>query len=337
MTEAYNLENIAKYYGESETIVDQIGSISHMPLFFEMITQFKSSEDLKEGPAIVNLVTNTIQGYKDKLPFDKKASAAIIEYDQLTPEEKKKMTDPREWPLGRAWPNYNTGNHDNPRCANRFGTKFLDAMNMIIMMLQGSPITYYGDEIGMEDFDTALSQSSAYHERDPYRTPMQWDATKHAGFTEAKSKPWLEINPNKDTVNVEEQEKSNSHLKVYKELTKLRYSDSILYGTTNYYTNASVFSYTRVKKGNPGYLVAVNFGKNNATHDFSTMPLVPTTGTVQIRDSANDGTERSISLKELTIQPEQGIVIAFVPDFGKKSLEEKVEEAPNVETEVAQE
>ena len=61
MTEAYKLDNIGAYYGNSEDIEDQIGSISHMPLFFDMITKFKSTKDLdsidkKSGVEIVELV-----------------------------------------------------------------------------------------------------------------------------------------------------------------------------------------------------------------------------------------------------------------------------------------
>ena len=48
------------------------------------------------------------------------------------------------------------------------------------MMLQGSPITYYGDEIGMTDNDK-IQINSYLQERDPYRTPMQWDDTANAG------------------------------------------------------------------------------------------------------------------------------------------------------------
>ena len=65
MTEAYNLgDKIADYYGKPSTIVDQIGSISHMPLFFDMITKFKTSEqadsfDKKSGSEIVELVSKT--------------------------------------------------------------------------------------------------------------------------------------------------------------------------------------------------------------------------------------------------------------------------------------
>lgn len=104
-------------------------------------------------------------------------------YEKLKLENEKagKKTDPKSWPLGRAWPNYNIGNHDNPRAASRFGHKLLDAMNMVIMMLQGSPITYYGDEIGMEDYDKA-SESEPADERNPYRTPMQWNGnSENAG------------------------------------------------------------------------------------------------------------------------------------------------------------
>lgn len=118
------------------------------------------------------------------LPFDNKTEHAVREYDALSDEEKAKKTDPRDWPLGRAWPNYNIGNHDCPRAASRFGTKLLDAMNMVIMMLQGSPITYYGDEIGMEDFDhpqRSFRYQSWSDNKDPYRTPMQWDGTSNAG------------------------------------------------------------------------------------------------------------------------------------------------------------
>ena len=220
MTEAYNLgDKIVDYYGKSDTIVDQIGSISHMPLFFDMITKFKptgaDSFDKKSGSEIVELVSNahgtidrrkhfrrienqscadyqiyglyflsqvksTIEGYTGILPYDKETTAAIEAYDKLTKDERKTFgtPDPRKSPIGKAWPNYNIGNHDNPRCANRFGSKLLDAMNMVIMMLQGSPITYYGDEIGMTDNDQISSNPD---KRDPYRTPMQWDENANAG------------------------------------------------------------------------------------------------------------------------------------------------------------
>ena len=65
-----------------------------------------------------------------------------------------------------------------------------------------------------------------YCSRDPERTPMQWDSSDNAGFTIAGVDPWLPINPNYATLNVEAQRSDPlSHLSIYKSLVQLRYSD----------------------------------------------------------------------------------------------------------------
>jgi len=48
----------------------------------------------------------------------------------------------------------------------------------ILLTLPGTPVVYYGDEIGMGD-DLSLP------ERDPVRTPMQWSQDANAGFSPA--------------------------------------------------------------------------------------------------------------------------------------------------------
>jgi maltose alpha-D-glucosyltransferase/alpha-amylase len=48
----------------------------------------------------------------------------------------------------------------------------------LLLSLPGSPVLYYGDEIGMGD-------AYLLEDRDGVRTPMQWDATPTAGFSEA--------------------------------------------------------------------------------------------------------------------------------------------------------
>ena len=85
------------------------------------------------------------------------------------------------------------------------------------------------------------------------------------GFSSKEASPWLKINDNYKTINVASQsgDVAKSHLNVYKELTKLRYSDSILYGDTTFYTNDTVLGFTRVKKGNPGYHIALILQKTN--------------------------------------------------------------------------
>jgi maltose alpha-D-glucosyltransferase / alpha-amylase len=53
-------------------------------------------------------------------------------------------------------------------------------LNSILFTLPGSPIIYYGDEIGMGD-------TIWLDDRDGVRTPMQWDAGPGAGFSEASA------------------------------------------------------------------------------------------------------------------------------------------------------
>jgi len=76
-----------------------------------------------------------------------------------------------------AWPNFQLGNHDVGRVASRLGSDLVDAMNMIYMLLPGTPITYYGEELGMVDAKLA----SPTDKRDPARTPMQWSKEANAG------------------------------------------------------------------------------------------------------------------------------------------------------------
>ena len=67
--------------------------------------------------------------------------------------------------------------------------------------------------------------------RDNARTPMQWDDTAQAGFTEGT--PWLGVNPNYTWLNAREQAgRGDSVLSFYKQLIKLRHTmDILVYGT----------------------------------------------------------------------------------------------------------
>ena len=57
--------------------------------------------------------------------------------------------------------------------------------------------------------------------RDNARTPMQWDSSANAGFTEGI--PWIEVNPNYTSINVEEELKDpDSVFYFYQKLIRLR-------------------------------------------------------------------------------------------------------------------
>lgn len=89
--------------------------------------------------------------------------------------------------------NWVIGNHDNTRVGTRFGADAIDKLNMIILLLPGAVITYYGEEIGMVDnfiswedtVDPAgcNTDPERYHlfSRDPERTPMQWTSEDGTG------------------------------------------------------------------------------------------------------------------------------------------------------------
>ncbi|MBC7793565.1 MAG: alpha-glucosidase C-terminal domain-containing protein, partial [Clostridia bacterium] len=60
------------------------------------------------------------------------------------------------------------------------GRRQMELMNALLMTMPGTPIIYYGDEIGMGD-NTYLG------DRNGVRTPMQWTSDRNAGFSEADS------------------------------------------------------------------------------------------------------------------------------------------------------
>lgn len=85
------------------------------------------------------------------------------------------------------------GNHDKSRLATRYGVNFSAAVMSMVQLLPGVGVTYYGDEIGMEDTwltwketqdPQGLNAGEQTYERasrDPARTPFQWDNTTSAG------------------------------------------------------------------------------------------------------------------------------------------------------------
>lgn len=86
----------------------------------------------------------------------------------------------------------------------------IELMNVLLFSLPGTPVIYYGDEIGMGD-------NFYLGDRDGVRTPMQWTADRNAGFSKANPhKLYLPviIDPNYkyESVNVEAQQMNSSSL-----------------------------------------------------------------------------------------------------------------------------
>jgi maltose alpha-D-glucosyltransferase/alpha-amylase len=84
----------------------------------------------------------------------------------------------------------------------------IELMNALLFSLPGTPVIYYGDEIGMGD-------NVFLGDRNGVRTPMQWSADRNAGFSRANpQKLYLPVNIDPEyhyeAVNVETQQ-NNSH------------------------------------------------------------------------------------------------------------------------------
>ena len=135
-----------------------------------------------------------------------------------------------------GWPNWVLGNHDRPRLASRIGADQARVAAMLLMTLRGTPTLYYGDEIGLQQAAIPPEQVQDPFEknvpgigigRDGCRTPMQWDGTKSAGFSDAD--PWLPIAGNFRNENVDCFRKDKSSLYwLYRRLINLRRTHVVL-------------------------------------------------------------------------------------------------------------
>jgi alpha-glucosidase len=98
---------------------------------------------------------------------------------------------------------------------------------LVLSMLPGTLVLYYGDEIGMTDADVPAAarrdQMTAGDEgRDHARTPMQWDASPSAGFTAAGVRPWLPYGNNTARNVATQRENPGSMLRLCRDLIALR-------------------------------------------------------------------------------------------------------------------
>jgi len=204
----------------------------------------------------------------------------------------------------KGWPVFVISNHDIVRSYNRYGDgKHNDAiaklMAMFYLTLRGTPIMYYGEEIGMENNDPKRKEEvkdpigitgwPAEIGRDGERTPMQWTAAPNAGFSEKA--PWLPVPPSSASHNVQSELKdSDSVLSVYKKVLALRHTNPALleggYTALNE-DDPNVLSYLRSYKGK-AVLVALNMSDaprmvkfDLSQHGFASLKLTPLVGSVE--------------------------------------------------------
>lgn len=206
-------------------------------------------------------------------------------------------------PRGK-WPNWLLGNHDVPRIGSKVGHEYSRALNVLLLTLPGTAVTYYGEEIGMTD--AKVPSKSSKDLRDPQRSPMQWSGEQNAGFSSGV-KTWLPVAENFKTVNVEAQkEDPTSALHLYKELLRLR-STSECFKGVNFkvvYADASILAYTR-SEGHSKFVIVINFGQENWTGSLNG---INGSGDVKI-DSEMKMKGISVHFDRVTLNKAQALVI----------------------------
>ncbi len=211
---------------------------------------------------------------------------------------------------GKAWNSLYLSNHDQPRSVSKFGNDSDEYREIsakllatCLHMMHGTPYVYQGEELGMCNayFDKLsdyrdIESINAYNEltgkcgvshdemigylkrvsRDNARTPMQWDDSKNAGFTEGTA--WIKVNENYRYVNAASQIKNpDSVFSYYKKLIQLRHeNDIIVYGTYNLLLPESdeLFVYTRTL-GDERLMVICNFTDRDVCIDRSVVEQIP--------------------------------------------------------------
>ena len=203
--------------------------------------------------------------------------------DKLSPPEFRRQIAAADSAGG--WPTWVISNHDIERSYNRYGdgthnddiAKLLAAL---YLTLRGTPIMYYGEEIGMENNDPTRKEDvkdpkgrtgwPADKGRDGERTPMQWNDSANAGFS--THAPWLPVPASYKTHNVATESKDpTSVLELYRKVLALRHSNKVLlegsYSALNE-DDANVLSYLRSYKGK-AVLVALNMSGSSQKASFN--------------------------------------------------------------------
>jgi alpha-glucosidase len=208
-----------------------------------------------------------------------------------------------------AWPNWVIGNHDQPRIATRIGPAQTRTAAMLLLTLRGTPTMYYGDEIGMTNVVIPADEVQDPAEknepgkgmgRDPERTPMQWDSSPQAGFTEGV--PWLRLAADYATVNVAALSgQSDSILSLYRKLIDLRRSYAALNtgAVENVASDGNVLRYERFD-GEQRFAVLLNLGEAKEEPALASGEIVCST----LMD-------RSGETAAVSLRPFEGVVVRF--------------------------
>ncbi len=244
---------------------------------------------------------------------------------------------------GQGWNSSYLNNHDQPRQVSRFGNDGLyrvesaKMLGTFLHLLQGTPYIYQGEEIGMTNVQFAsisdyrdIETLNMYHEavtqkgrdpqevlrsiyakgRDNARTPMQWNAQTHAGFTQGE--PWLKVNPNYSHINVAQAlADPDSIFHYYQKLIQLRKQvPAVVYGSYELILpeHPQIYAFTRTL-AEERLLVILNFTQE--TPRFSLPAEIAFSAPELLL--ANYAVNTPAELRQFTLRPYEARVYRLLP------------------------
>lgn len=202
---------------------------------------------------------------------------------------------------GKGWNALFIENHDKARIVSTWGNdkeywrESATALASMYFLMQGTPFIYQGQEIGMtnvqfpsiDDYDDVAiknlykirRENCVSHEeimefiwatsRDNSRTPMQWSSAANAGFTTGN--PWLGMNPNYPSVNVEQQlADPDSILHFYKKMIEMKKEQEVFtYGTYDLILedHEQIYAYTRTLDAEQAIVIS-NLSSDPAAFEY---------------------------------------------------------------------
>jgi alpha-glucosidase len=210
-----------------------------------------------------------------------------------------------------AWPVWFGSNHD----AGRFPTiwcggddRRIRAALLILLTLRGTPILYYGDEIGMTQVNVPRERLRDpvgvrgwpdEPGRDVARTPMPWTPARHGGFTDATVEPWLPIGDPAERNVADQREDPSSILHLCRNLIQLRRRRTDLHAGS--YVPVDAGSSAWAWRRGDATIVAVN---------CSDEPVRADLGPATVLLGSDPGREGERLPGESRLEPWEGVVVA---------------------------
>lgn len=211
-----------------------------------------------------------------------------------------------------AWPVWAISTHDLPRVVDRWCDGWVERARvavLVLLTLRGTPVLYYGDELGMADVPVPPEQRrdpvgtgafDAGPGRDPCRTPMPWSPGPGGGFTAPDTEPWLPLSAQAGVTVEEQRADPHSMLMLTRDVILLRRAEPDL--TLGDYASLpsaqGIWAYRRGER----FVVVLNMTDQAAEFD-------PDAGPVRIRLSTNRARDGEPVESSVRLGPWEGVVL----------------------------